>query len=269
MRSEPPLGGLDRPFSMNERLHSKVAVVTGAARGLGRAAALRLGQDGARVVVFDTREDAEKTAEELRQAGGEAIFLRVDVSDGEQVKSALYEAADRYGGIDILYANAGVQLHARDAKAADLSEEVWDLTMAINLRGMWLCCKHVLPFMLERGRGSIILAASPTGLTGGGAGYTAYSTSKAGVVGLTRVMAADYGPAGIRVNAIVPGPMNTPLIAELVQDQTARESLQRLTMLGRLGEEDEAAGLVAFLASDDASYCTGGLYMVDGGITAL
>jgi len=165
--------------------------------------------------------------------------------------------------------NAAVQLHGQDARAHELSEEVWDRTYAVNIRGPWLCAKYAIPAMLSRGGGAIVNIASPTGMVGCAPGYTAYSSSKGAVFALTRVMAADYARDGIRVNAIVPGPTDTPLIAEMLADPQQREELNRLTLFGRLGRPEEVASLAVFLASDEAIFCTGGFYMVDGGLTAI
>lgn len=255
---------------MSQRLKDKVAIITGGAAGMGRATALRFAHEGARVIIADTNvSEGKGTAGEIEKEGGEAVFIATDVSQGREVDEMAAQTLSRYGGIDVIYCNAGIQLHGKDAAAHELSEDIWDQTMAVNLRGAWLCAKHVIPAMLDRGGGSIILAASPTGLTGGGAGYTAYSASKGGIIALTRVMAADYGSRNIRVNALVPGPMETPLISSLLADHDIRRNLESQTMLRRIGKAEEVAGLATFLASDEASYCTGGIYMADGGITAL
>jgi 3-oxoacyl-[acyl-carrier protein] reductase len=177
-------------------------------------------------------------------------------------------AIEHYGGIDVLYNNAAVQLHGQDARAHELSEEIWDRTQSINLKGVWLCSKYVIPVMLERGGGSIIHVASPTGLSGCAPGYTAYSSSKGGVIALTRVMAMDYARHNIRVNAIVPGATDTPLIGELLADEQTRQNLLAMMPMGRIGVPEDVAGLALFLASDDSLFCTGGIYMVDGGLTA-
>jgi len=162
-----------------------------------------------------------------------------------------------------------VELHGQDARAHELSAETWDRTHAINLRSVWLCSKYAIPPMLEHHGGSIIHVASPTGLYGCAPGYTAYSASKGGVVALTRVMAADYARDNIRVNAIVPGTTDTPMIAPLLEDEGVRARLMALSPMGRLGRPDDVAGLAVFLASDESAYCTGGIYMADGGLTAI
>jgi len=251
------------------RLKAKVAVVTGGAMGMGRAVAERFAREGAQVVVADIDTKRGKAAvDAIRSEGGDALFVCCDVSKSGEVDSMFVAAEGRFGGVDILYNNAAVQQHGKDARAHELSEEVWDWTHSINLRGVWLCAKYGLPFMLKRRSGSIINVASPTGLTGCAPGYTAYSSSKGGVIALTRVMAIDYALENIRVNAIVPGPMDTPLIAELLADERTRASIVALAPLGRLGRPDDVTGLAVFLASDESGYCTGGLYMADGGVTA-
>lgn len=238
--------------------------------GMGQATALAFAEQGAKVVIADINDAAGKQAvQDITQAGGQALFVHTDVSKALEVEGLVQQTLNQFGRLDILFANAAVQLHGQDAKAHLLSEEIWDKTMAINLKGIWLSAKYAIAAMLEQGQGSLILAGSPTGLTGGGAGYTAYSASKGGIIALTRVMAADYGKSGIRVNCIVPGPMETPLTAELFADPMVRSQLEAATMLGRLGKAEEIGGLAVFLASDEAAYCTGGIYMADGGITAL
>jgi NAD(P)-dependent dehydrogenase (short-subunit alcohol dehydrogenase family) len=252
------------------RLKGKVAVVTGGAMGMGRVVAERFAREGASVAIGDINTDrGEAVVRTIQSEGGDALFVRSDVRKSAEVNSMFTTAVDRFGGVDILYNNAAVQLHGKDARAHELSEEIWDRTHSTNLRGVWLCSKYAIPIMLTRGGGSIIHVASPTGLTGCAPGYTAYSSSKGGVIGLTRVMAADYARENIRVNALVPGPMDTPLIADLVANEETRASIAAKTLLGRLGTSEDVVGLAVFLASDESSYCTGGIYMVDGGLTAV
>lgn len=253
------------------RLADKVSLVTGAALGMGRAVAHAFAAEGSSVVLADLNEEAGyQTLKDIESAGGKALFVRADVSKAADAGAMVQQALERFGKLDVLFANAAVQLHKQDAKAHELGEEIWDRTVAINLKGVWLSCKYAIAAMLEEGRGqkSIILAGSPTGLTGA-PGYTAYSASKGGIAALTRTIAADYGREGIRVNAVVPGPMETPLTAELFADPKVRGSLEAQTILGRIGRAEEITGLAVFLASDESAYCTGGLYMADGGITAL
>ena len=185
----------------------------------------------------------ESTASEIRNCGGEAAFLRTDVSNTQDVQAMVNLAAGRYGGLDILVNNAAIQMHGCDARAHELEEEVWDRTMSINLRSVWLCSKWAIPQMLRRGGGSIIHIASPTGLIGCAPTYTAYSTSKGGVIALTRIMAVDYARDNIRVNAIVPGTTETPMIASLLADSQVRARLEAKAPLGRLGTPEDVAPL--------------------------
>ncbi|MEZ4614649.1 MAG: SDR family oxidoreductase [Caldilineaceae bacterium] len=252
------------------RLKDKVAIVTGGGAGMGLAVARAYAREGAKVVVADRNQaDGVATVNAIQAAGGEAFFIRTDVANTADVAAMAVAAAERYGRLDVLYANAAVQLHGQDARAHELSEESWDTTYAINIRGVWLCAKYVIPAMLKGGGGSIINVASPTGLLGCAPGYTAYSSSKGAVYGLTRVMAADYARDRIRVNALVPGPIETPLTKDLFADQATRDGLINAVPLGRLGQPEDVVGLAIFLASDESIYCTGGTFVVDGGQTAI
>jgi NAD(P)-dependent dehydrogenase (short-subunit alcohol dehydrogenase family) len=252
------------------RLSDKVAVVTGVAVGLGRAVAARFAHEGARVVAADTNEtDGSALIEQLTQEGCEAIFVRTDVSQEGAVKKLFESALAKYNQIDVLYNNAAVLLADCDVPVHELSLETWEYVMSVNLRGYFLCAKYAIPSMLKQGKGSIIQVGSPTGLTGCAPRLTAYSTSKAGVVGLTRVMAAAYAGKHIRVNSIIPGTMDTPMNNYLLSDDSKREEYREAVPLGRLGKAEDIEGLAVFLASDESAYCTGGLYMCDGGLTAV
>lgn len=252
------------------RLQNKVILVTGGGMGMGRAAALAFAREGAAVVIADVNDEAgHATAQAIQQSGGAAHFVHADVSTAADCEAMVAAALDRFGKLNVCYANAAVQLVGRDARAHELSEEIWDRTLAINLKGVWLTCKYAIAAMLKSGGGSIIIAGSPTGMSGAGAGFTAYSSSKGGVHGLMRVMAADYARDGIRVNALIPGPMKTPLTQALFADPTVAEALAKRVMLGRLGEADDVTGVLVFLASDESAFCTGGFYMADGGFTAM
>ncbi|HXH51489.1 MAG TPA: glucose 1-dehydrogenase [Terriglobia bacterium] len=249
------------------RLKEKVAVVTGGATGIGRAISIFFAREGAHLAIADI--DASNgvcTSAEINSTGGKSSFILTDVSKAQDVQEMVETVAERYGGIDIAVNSAAIQMHGLDAPAHLLPEEVWDRTMNINMRGVWLCSKFVIPEMLKRGGGSIIHLASPTGITGCAPTYTAYSTSKGGVIALTRIMAVDYARNHIRVNAIVPGTTETPMIAALLKDEEVRGRLIAKSPLGRLGTPEDVASLAVFLASDESSYCTGGLYRVEGGM---
>ena len=252
------------------RLSGKVTVVTGAAVGLGRAVATRFGREGAAVVAVDKNErDGQTVAEEIRKAGGCGIFVRADVSQEDDVMAALETAARQFKDVNVLYNNAAILTHDQDTIAHELRLDVWDQTMRVNLRGAFLCAKHVIPFLLKNGGGSIINVASPTGLVGCAPNLTAYSTSKAGLFGLTRVMAASYARRGIRVNAVVPGTMETPMNDYLLLDDKKREEYRDAVPMGRLGLPRDIEGLAVFLASEESSYCTGAFFTCDGGLTAV
>jgi NAD(P)-dependent dehydrogenase (short-subunit alcohol dehydrogenase family) len=252
------------------RLKGKVAIVTGAAAGLGRAAAARFAHEGAKVVAADTNHaDGDALAAELAAQGREAIFVRTDIADEAGVKNLVESTLSRYGRIDILYNNAAILLYDLDGPVHELSADAWDRVMGVNLRGPFLCAKYVVPHMLKQGGGSIVYLGSPTGLCGCAPKLTAYSTSKAGIMGLTRVMAAAYARNGIRVNSIVPGTMDTPMNGYILSDSSAREQYREAVPMGRLGTAQDIEGIAVFLASDESAYCTGGLYMCDGGLTAV
>ena len=248
------------------QLDGKVCVVTGAASGIGQGAAQAFVREGAVVGLLDRNEERLRaTAVDL---GDTAFPLPCDVTDEPSVEAAFAEVRRRHGRLDVLYTCAAVQLIGEDAPVHELPLAVWERTHAVNLRGVFLCCKHAARLMIDTGtRGSIVNCGSPTGLTMCGAGFTAYSTSKAGVMGLTRVMAADLAPHGIRVNGIVPGTIETPLTRDLVADPETRAHLIAGEPIGRIGTPEDMAGIAVFLASDASSFATGAHFHVDGGIT--
>ena len=252
------------------RLSGKVAVVTGSAVGLGRAVARRFAREGAKIVAADTNVHCGvSVVERIHKDGGAGIFVRTDVAEESEVTALMQSALAEYGRIDVLYNNAAVLFHERDARVHELSLEIWEEVMRVNLRGAFLCSKYVIPFMLKQGGGSIINVGSPTGMSGCAPNLTAYSTSKAAVMGLTRVMAAAYARDGIRVNSLVPGTMDTPMNEYLLRDEDKREQYREAVPIGRLGRPCDIEGLAVFLASEDSSYCTGGLYTCDGGLTVV
>jgi meso-butanediol dehydrogenase/(S,S)-butanediol dehydrogenase/diacetyl reductase len=246
------------------RLKNKVAVVTGGGAGIGEAIATRFAQEGARVVVAEVvPARGQSTVEAIQRLGGEAVFVQTDVSSEPQVKAMIETTVQRFGPIDILVNNAAI-LISYETRAHELSNEEWDRTINVNLRGYWLCSKYVIPSMLSQGAGTILFVASRTGIRGF-AGLAAYSASKGGVLALMRSMAADYAPDGIRINAIIPGTMDTPMNAKEFSEPGARNKYIPRIPARRLGVGTDIAGMATFLATDEASFCVGGLYFVDGG----
>jgi NAD(P)-dependent dehydrogenase (short-subunit alcohol dehydrogenase family) len=247
------------------RLKNKVAIVTGGGAGIGEAIATHFAREGARVVVAEISAGrGQATAEAIQQLGGEALFVETDVSSEADVKALVESTVKRFGQIDILVNNAAVLISHGEIRAHELSLEEWDKTMNVNLRGCWLCSKYVIPTMMAQGKGNILFIGSRTGLRGF-AGLTAYSASKGGVLALMRSMAADYARDGIRINAIIPGTMDTPMNADQFSQPGARDKYVPRIPAGRLGIATDITGMATFLATEEASFCVGGLYFVDGG----
>ena len=248
------------------RLEGKVAVVTGAASGIGQGAARAFAREGAIVGLLDRNAEAlQATVDEI---GGAAFPLVTDVTDEESVAAAFDDVRHRHGRLDVLYTCAAVQLIGEDAPVHELDIDVWQRTHDVNLRGVYLTCKHGVQLMMESGDGgSVINTGSPTGLTMCGAGWHAYSSSKAGVMALTRIMAADYAAYGIRVNGIVPGTIETTLTKPLIDDPETNARLVALHPIGRIGTPEDIAGIAVFLASDESKFATGSHFHVDGGIS--
>jgi NAD(P)-dependent dehydrogenase (short-subunit alcohol dehydrogenase family) len=247
------------------RLPSQVALVTGAASGIARAVAIRFAREGGAVMAADADERGGTDAvAEIRAFGGKAVFARLDVSAPEQVNQVVKRTVDELGDLHILFNGAGILSYGT---ALDTTEESWNRMMAVNLTGTFLCAKAALRHMVEKGRGVIINVASTTGSHDACARAAAYVTSKGGVTLLTRSMAIDYARQGIRVNAICPGPTDTPMLRNaLTPDEL--EAFAKTFPMNRLGRPEEIAGAALFLASDDASFVTGAILHVDGGQTA-
>jgi len=247
------------------RLDGKVAVITGAAGGIGREAALLFSAEGASVVVADVSRDAgEKTAAECR----DGVFQPVDVSDAASV-SALYAAAvQRYGGVDILYNNAGI-MPPDDDSILVTEPDAWDRVQAVNAKGVFLCCKFGIPQLLQRGGGSVINVASFVALLGAATSQIAYTASKGAVLSMSRELAVQFARQGVRVNALCPGPVETPLLMRLFAGDPAAYERRRVHLpMGRLATAREIANAALFLASDESSYVNGSTFLVDGGLSA-
>lgn len=249
----------------------KVAIVTGGASGIGAATALRLGRAGAKVVVTDINDEAgADVAGSIGNGGGEAIFLHLDVSDEDQWRAAVAKTIETYGRLDILFSNAGF---AVVGPVTELTLEDWRRQMAVNLDGVFLSVKHCIPAMLKSGGGSIILNSSLAGLIGAPAG-SAYSASKGGVRLFAKSMALEYAAENIRVNSIHPGVIDTPIWQQAADraengiGSTSMDDLGKTVPMGRVGQADEVANAVLFLASDEASYITGSEIVIDGGLFA-
>ena len=258
------------------RLEGKVAIITGATGGIGQAASRLFAEEGARVALVDLNEDA---LQQLTQSIGEdkASYTVADVTDPDQTRAYVEAAVNRWGGVDILLANAGIE--GAVSAIPDYPIDVFDRVISVNVRGVWLGLKYAIPAMKERGGGSIVITSSTAGI-GGTSEMSAYNTSKHAVIGLMRVAALECAQDGIRVNTVNPAPIETRMMRSIEEQrvaamddadisiETAKQSYAQRIPLRRYGNPEEVARMMLFLASDDSSFCTGGIYMVDGGRSA-
>lgn len=249
---------------MTGSMEGKVALVTGASSGIGRATALLFGREGAKVVVSDVNGEAgEETVSIIIEAGGAAIFVRADVSKAGEVEELINKAVAAYGRLDCAHNNAGIE--GPSVTTHEYPEEEWDRVVSINLKGVWLCMKYEVRHMLKQGGGAIVNTSSAAGLTGV-KGAAAYVAAKHGVVGLTKTAALEYAQSGLRVNAVCPGNTRTPLVERILAQHPKREAhLIEMAPVRRLGTPEEIAEAVVWLCSDAASFVTGVAMPVDGG----
>jgi NAD(P)-dependent dehydrogenase (short-subunit alcohol dehydrogenase family) len=250
------------------RLQDKVTIITGAGGGMGRVAAQLFAAEGARVVVAEYGEAAgQETVELVTKAGGQATFVRVDVSQEGDARAMVDHALATYGRVDCLYNNAGI-MPEKDHSVTDTDVDTWDAVMAVNVRGVYLGCKYAIPAMIDAGGGSIINIASFVAILGCSVPQDAYTASKGAVLSLTRSLAVQFGPHGIRTNAICPGPVETPLLMDwLVKDEEAKRIRLARNPTGRFGKPEEIVHMAVYLASDESRWTNGASLVVDGGIT--
>jgi NAD(P)-dependent dehydrogenase (short-subunit alcohol dehydrogenase family) len=250
---------------MSGRLAGKVALITGAGSGIGRVAAIRFAAEGARVVVADFDErGGSATVEAVRAERGEAEFTRVDVSRAADVEAMIAFAEQRFGALHVLFNNAGI-FPDEDGSVLDTDEATFDRVIGVNLKGVFFGCKYGIPALLRAGGGSVINTASFVAVMGSATAQSAYTASKGGVLALTREIAVEFARRRIRANALCPGPVNTPLLQNLLADPTARARRIVHLPMGRLAEAAEVANAALFLASDESSYVNGATFLVDGG----
>ena len=251
---------------MAGRLDGKVCVITGAGGGMGREAAIVFGAEGAKVCVADL--DAGLAEETVGLCSGDAFAHAVDVADEDGVEAMMAATAERFGGIDVLYNNAGIS-PGDDASVLDTSVEAWQRVQDVNTKGVFLCCKHGIPHLLERGGGSVINVASFVAILGAATSQISYSASKGAVLSMSRELGVQFARQGVRVNALCPGPVETPLLLNIFGDDPAALERRRIHWpTGRLAKPGEIVNAAVFLASDESSYVNGSTFLVDGGLTA-
>ena len=248
------------------RLGGKVAIVTGASSGIGRATAKLFAQEGAKVVVGARREaELAELVREIKAAGGEAVALAGDVQSEQYAKDLVAAAVKQFGRLDIAFNNAGTI--GPTGATTEVAEKDWNSAVAVNLTSAFLSAKHQIPAILKQGGGSIIFTSTFVGYSSSFPGVAAYAASKSGLIGLTQALAAEYGPQGLRVNAILPGAIDTPMYHEVNNSEEQRAWLTNLHALKRVGRPEEVARSVLYLASDDAAFVTGTAHLVDGGVS--
>ena len=255
---------------MSDRLANKVALITGGASGQGRVAALRFAQEGAKVVISDVNEDGgRQTMHMVQENGGQAYFVPADVAVETSARDMVEAAVRQYGALHILYNNAGIGGGGIDTDVTQLSVEAWDRILNINLRGIFLCSKYGVPALIQAGGGSVVNTASIAGLIGSPYAGHAYTASKGGVIALTRAMAMAYARHQVRVNAICPGGVETPMTARFRQDPAQWQQYIDSHPIGRVGTPEDIVNLAVYLASDESSWVTGSIFTIDGGRTAM
>ena len=250
------------------RLQDKVALITGAGSGIGRESSLLFADEGAAVVVVDRNDDAGRESTALIEAaGGTALFVHADVSSQSECENMIAQAEQHFGKLNVVFNNAGI-MHGDDGDATETAEEVWDMTMNINLKGVFWGCRFGIPALLRAGGGSIINTASFVALAGAATPQIAYTASKGGVIAMTRELAVIHARQKVRVNALCPGPLHTELLMDFLDTEEKRQRRLVHIPMGRFGEAKEIAQAALFLASDESSFVTGTEFVVDGGITA-
>jgi NAD(P)-dependent dehydrogenase (short-subunit alcohol dehydrogenase family) len=251
------------------RLHDKVCVITGGGSGMGRAAAELFCEQGAKIAIVDLHQKSgEEAASAACGRGGDAVFIRADVSKEAEVRAAVDTAVKRFGRIDVLYNNAGIMME-QDRSVIDTDEAVWDKTLGVNVKGISFCCKYAIPHMIDGGGGSIINIASFVALLGCSVPQDAYTASKGAVIALTKSLAVQFGPKHIRTNAICPGPIETPLMTDwLLKDPEAKRVRLARNPSGRFGRPEDVVNAAIYLASDESTWTNGAVIVIDGGITS-